>query len=141
MTRKNILIADDDHDMVASLAIRCRQLGLGVQTAYDGMSALARLDAGPPDLAILDIDMPLGDGLSICEVLPLDDKLSSIPIIILTGFSDVNTIHNCRSVGAQYVHKTPDFWSRIEPLIREILGPEDLPESSNLVAGSANRAL
>ena len=79
---KRILIADDDEGLVDALARRCQALGLLVERAYDGISALRKIDALEPHLVILDVNMPSGSGLSVCEMIAQDPYLKTIPIII-----------------------------------------------------------
>jgi DNA-binding response OmpR family regulator len=118
---KNILIADDDRDLVASLSIRCRALGLNVDAAHDAMTALFQINQSPPDLVILDVGMPSGNGLSVRKMMADNERLASIPVIILTGKSDEETIRRCHDTCAYYVPKCPDIWTRIEPLLHELL--------------------
>jgi DNA-binding response OmpR family regulator len=121
---KRILIADDDECLVDALARRCQALDLDVDRAYDGMSALMKIDALEPDLAILDVNMPGGSGLSVCEMVAQDPHLKAIPIIILTGRTDVETITTCNRLDAIYVSKGPNIWSQLEPLVVDRLGIE-----------------
>ena len=121
MKRKTILIADDDHDLTNVLALRCTELGLDVHTASDAMTALSKAHRYHPDLICLDVQMPGGNGLSACEMLTTDDELSSLPVIMLTGQRDEDTIRRCHDMCAYYVLKCPDVWQRVEPLICELL--------------------
>jgi DNA-binding response OmpR family regulator len=124
MTRrdaKTLLIADDDHDLVSILSIRCRLLGLKVFTAFDAFTALSLVRSTMPDLVCLDVGMPAGNGLSVCEMITSDATFREIPVIILTGRSDPQTICRCHSMCAYYVEKSTDTWERLEPLIRELL--------------------
>ncbi len=116
-----ILIADDDTNLVHALALRCRQLGLQVDEAYNALTALAKLDDNPADLICLDIDMPPGDGLSVCEMLATDQRFAFTPVIVLTGKANEDTIRRCHNLCAYYVQKCPDVWSRVEPLVCELL--------------------
>lgn len=118
---KRILIADDDECLVDALARRCQALDLQVERARDGMSALTKIDALEPDLVILDVNMPSGSGLGICEMVSRDPDLKSIPVIILTGRTDAETIASCNGLDAYYVPKGPDIWSRLEPLVVDLL--------------------
>ena len=119
---KRILIADDDEGLVDALARRCQALDLRVERAYDGMSALVKIDALEPDLVILDVNMPSGSGLSVCEMVAPDPHLKAIPIIILTGRTDGETIATCNRLDAYYVPKGPNIWSRLAPLVVDLLG-------------------
>jgi len=121
MTTKNILIADDDHDLAGALALRCEGLGIDTRVAHDAMTALTLAHDQRPDLICLDVNMPGGSGLSACEMISLSDELSEIPVIILTGCYDEETIQRCHNMCAYYVLKCPDVWGRVEPLIRELL--------------------
>jgi DNA-binding response OmpR family regulator len=114
---KRILIADDDECLVDALARRCQALNLQVERAYDGISALMMIDALEPDLVILDVNMPSGSGLSVCEMVAQDPYLKAIPIIILTGRTDGETIAACNRLDAIYVLKGPNIWSQLEPLV------------------------
>ena len=125
MTPKTILIADDDTDLVDALELRCRQLGLEVITAEDGLTALSAADYALPDMVCLDVSMPGGNGLAACEMMADDERLSSIPVIILTGSSDEETIRRCHKMKAYYVQKSRDVWPRIEPILRDLLGIEE----------------
>src|SRR5262245_27962916 len=92
---KRILIADDDESLVDALARRCEKLGARVERAHDGLAALIKIDALEPDLVILDVNMPSGSGLSVCEMVAHDPNLKAIPTIILTGRADGETIAAC----------------------------------------------
>lgn len=126
-TQRTILIADDDRDLVQALALRCHRLGLGVQAAYDALTALNLMRFAKPDLACLDVNMPAGNGLSVRDMMASDPNWASIPVIILTGRTDPQTIIHCHETCAFYVLKGDNVWSRVEPLIHELLLPERGP--------------
>ncbi|MBN1590033.1 MAG: response regulator [Pirellulales bacterium] len=125
MTPKTVLIADDDQNLVDVLALRCRQLGLNVVVAYDARAAFARICEAHPDVICLDVKMPSGSGLSVCEMLVNDEELSCIPVIMLTGKDDHATIRRCHEMCAFYVLKSPDVWERLRPLLCELLDIEE----------------
>jgi DNA-binding response OmpR family regulator len=74
-----------------------------------------------PDLIILDVNMPSGNGFSVCEMLAGDNQLSKIPVLIMTGQSDDETQRRCEKLGARYVVKGAGLWERLEPIICDIL--------------------
>jgi CheY-like chemotaxis protein len=121
MNRKSILIADDDEDIVASLSKRCTHMGLKVATALTAFDALMSIRTSLPDVVCLDVNMPAGDGLSICQMLMSDQDSLNLPVIILTGKKDAATLRRCQELKARYVAKGGDVWGELEPLLREIL--------------------
>src|SRR6185436_9730471 len=103
--KNRIVIADDDKELVKVLARRCRGLGLTVDEATDGFEAafglfIAGEPRALPRLAILDVNMPVDDGLSVCEELRREQQLAEMPVIVLTGRKDRGTIQRCQELGA-----------------------------------------
>jgi DNA-binding response OmpR family regulator len=121
MNGKKIFIADDDQDIVENLSIRCRSLGLEVEHGGNAMSALARIEYLQPDVVCLDIQMPPGNGLAVAEMMAHADGLSNIPVIVMTGLQNKETLARARTIGARVVCKGTGFWDRMEPAIRETL--------------------
>jgi DNA-binding response OmpR family regulator len=129
--QKTVLIADDDRELVNVIALRCRSHGLKVLCAHDAFTALSLAKSETPDMVCLDVEMPAGNGLSACEMLASDEACRSIPVAIMTGRTDPDTIIRCHNLCAYYIEKCPDVWTRLEPLLTEILGPavESGPET------------
>jgi len=119
--RKRILIADDDEGLVELMTRRFERLGLRVDRAYDGQSALHQIDQHEPHLVVLDVNMPSGSGLGVCKMLSHDLRLKSIPIVFLTGRKDEQTVRLCRELRGHYVQKGPGMWAELEPLVRRLL--------------------
>lgn len=131
MNKKTILIAEDDRELGELLAARCRRLGLEAIAVRTATDALSVVECHRPDLVCLDVNMPAGNGLSVCEMMASDDRWSEIPVIILTGRTDPETVLRCHRLCAYYVLKCPDVWSRVEPLLYELLELEPCPEEPN----------
>lgn len=121
MTRPCILIADDDKDLVNILSERCKQLGLSVLTADRGLSAFSTVIEHRPDVVCLDVNMPAGNGMHICEMLAEDPATKTIPRIMLTGSTEPEIIRRCHESCAYYVQKCPNVWQRVKPLLCELL--------------------
>ena len=83
------------------------RLGLDVRVAYSGLAALKSACQEPPDLICLDVDMPGGNGFSACELLTGEDQLAQVPIIILTGKTDSDTIRRCHHLCAITCRSAP----------------------------------
>lgn len=124
MNPKKILIVDDDSDFASALAMRCRQIGLRVQTAHNALTAVATISRDLPNLVCMDVNMPTANGLSICEMMAKDPEMARIPVIVLTGCKEAETIRRCEDLCVYYVHKSPDVWRRVEPVIYELIDIE-----------------
>jgi two-component system response regulator MprA len=81
--RMRILVVDDDAAVRDSLARTLRFEGYQVTTAFDGQQALDAVHAGEPDLMILDVSMPVLDGLATCRQLRAEGLL--VPVLMLTA--------------------------------------------------------
>ncbi len=85
MARQKILIVDDDPDLRGALKIRLRANDYDTVQASDGYSALSVAQKEQPNLIILDLGLPAGDGLVVLKRLKDSDPLSNIPVIVLTA--------------------------------------------------------
>ena len=117
---KTVVIADDDPTIVEYLELRCRHLGLKVETAYDGLKAVLKVGKARPQLLILDLNLPDVEGFRVMERLA-DPKFPKVPVIVLTSRSDDAAIKRCKDLNAYYVHKDGETWDNLEPLIFELL--------------------
>src|SRR5438445_8964518 len=85
MANPKILIVDDDPDLRQALRLRLRANQYDTVHAVDGYSAIALAYKETPNLIILDLGLPAGDGFVVLDRLQKDDKLSTIPVIVLTA--------------------------------------------------------
>lgn len=85
---KTVLVVDDDPDAREYLSAVLQDNGFTATTANDGAEAIASLGQRVPDLVTLDITMPEKSGVAVYRKLKEDDRLKSIPVIIITGVSD-----------------------------------------------------
>ena len=85
MANRKILIVDDELDVVRVVSMRLRSAGYDVITASDGMTATKMAVSQAPDLIILDIGMPCGDGHTVAARLQNNVNTMSIPTLFLTA--------------------------------------------------------
>lgn len=85
MGRKRILVVDDEPDIVRSLSIRLKAKGYDVLTASDGALGTLMALKENPDLIILDIGMPAGNGHVVAKRLRENANTAAVPIIFLTA--------------------------------------------------------
>lgn len=86
-----ILVAEDERDIAALIRFILEQDGHAVELAGDGREALEKLGLEPesdvpqPDLLVLDVLMPLLDGLSVCRRLAARGLKPPLPVLVITG--------------------------------------------------------
>lgn len=85
MKNLSILIADDSEKLLSALRIQLEADGFEVTTCTDAYAALAQARSRRPDIMLLDIRMPAGDGFSVLERMNKLPELRGIPVIYITG--------------------------------------------------------
>jgi DNA-binding response OmpR family regulator len=105
--KKKILIVDDERDIVKALMIRLQRAGYDVIAAFDGAQGVFMAHKENPDLIILDIRMPSGNGFSVAERLKRSAPTLTIPVIFLTGSPETNAEEKARALGARFYIKKP----------------------------------
>lgn len=85
MQNSKILVVDDENFIVELVKFNLEKEGYKVVVAYDGVNALSMVKTELPDLIILDIMLPVMDGLEVCRTLKQNPDFNSIPIIMLTA--------------------------------------------------------
>lgn len=119
---RKILIVDDD---MMNIKMVKRALGIGAYTLYEatsGMKALETMQAVDFDLIILDIKMPVMDGIQVFEVMKKNKNLKDIPVIFLTAQNDIKDIKKALMLGAaNYIVKPflpMDLMSRVKEVLK-----------------------
>jgi len=105
--KKRILIVDDERDIVKALVIRLRSKGYETAVAFDGAQGMFMAHKEKPNLIILDIRMPAGDGFSVAEKLRESKSTHRIPIIFLTGSPELNAEERAMELGARFYIRKP----------------------------------
>ena len=105
--KKRILVVDDERDIVKALTIRLQGAGYEVVSAFDGAQGIFMAHKEEPDLIILDIRMPAGDGFSVAEKLKESMDTFAIPLIFLTGSPEKNSEEKATALGARFYIKKP----------------------------------
>jgi CheY-like chemotaxis protein len=90
MSRKTILIVDDDPYVRQGTRLRLRASGFETLMAADAMTTLSKAEIHHPDLILLDLGLPGGDGFLVMDRLKAIPTLAAIPIIVVSG-RDIHT--------------------------------------------------
>lgn len=82
---KKVLLVDDEPNILLSLEFLMQRAGYQIETAADGEAALQCIAAGPPDLVLLDVNMPKRDGFDVCQTLRANPDWAAVKVIMLTA--------------------------------------------------------
>ncbi len=85
----HILIVDDDRAFVIAISESLRYRGYKVSNAGDGTEALAQVEQNPPDLVLMDIEMPGMDGMRLCRELRSKPNTATLPVIFMSVRSEL----------------------------------------------------
>jgi len=116
-----ILLVDDSEEMRTQLRHFLAQDGYRFIEAANGQEALALFEQDPPDLVVLDLAMPVMDGIATCTRLRLLPAGARVPVLMLTAIDDQQSIDNAFNAGAdEYINK-PVHWSVLKHRIKSLL--------------------
>ena len=105
-TAADILVVDDNPANLELLAGILKPNGYKVRPVTSGVSALQAAKSAPPDLVLLDINMPEMDGYEVCKQLRGDAALTDIPVIFLSAFTETaDKVRGLRGGGNDYITK------------------------------------
>jgi DNA-binding response OmpR family regulator len=107
MTKPKILVVDDDPDLVRALRLRLKANDYQIATASDGYTAIASAQKEKPDLIILDLGLPAGDGFVVLERLQNSDVLSGVPVIVLSARDPQSNEEKALKAGATAYFQKP----------------------------------
>ena len=134
MDKQKVLIADDEAPIREILKIYCEKEGFDVIEAADGAEAILKVQSEKPDIIILDIMMPVLDGLEVCKQVR---KMSDIPIIMLTAKDDDDDRILGLEIGADdYITKPFNILevkARIKAIIRRAGSNQNKQEKAKTV--------
>ena len=119
--RKKILIADDDPIYREIAADTLTASGHQITLAADGGEAIKLLAADSFDAAIIDLTMPVADGITVIETLRKSSVNATIPVIVITGHDDAQAVDRAYMAGATSFLTKPLNWILFTPHVEFVL--------------------
>ncbi|TWT40465.1 Response regulator ArlR [Phycisphaerae bacterium RAS1] len=122
--KKRILLVDDDRDIARGVAIRLRAEGFDVTVTYDGEEGLSAALEAAPDAIVLDMRMPVVDGLTVLRKLREHPETIDIPVVVLSASVVEKGRVEALNLGARYFLEKPFDAPRLIDAIRAVLPSE-----------------
>ena len=125
MSKKKILLVDDDKDFIRGMAVRLKASGYDTVFATDGIMAITVAKNEKPDLIILDIGLPAGDGFIVMGRLKGLMAVAFTPVIILSARDPAEWEIKFLDAGAKAFFQKPADHKEILSVIQKILGEDE----------------
>jgi two-component system KDP operon response regulator KdpE len=119
---RKILVIDDDQDLLKALGTRLRAEGFAFVAASDGVMAVAAARREKPDLILLDLGLPGGDGYQVLERIKTLTPTSMTPVIVLSAKDPKVHEEKSRAAGADAFIQKPAESAALLAEIRRLLG-------------------
>lgn len=133
MLPHSILLVDDHYQLIHGLRNSLQEEGYEVMVAANGIDGLKAARRYRPNLIILDVNMPLMDGLEMCQRLQEDHQLKKIPVLLLTSRNAVeDRIIGLDSGADDYLAKpfnTRELKARVRALLRRTMNEQEETEA------------
>jgi len=118
---KRLLIVDDVEDNLFLLEAILTEEGYEVDSAKNGKEALAKIEASPPDLVLLDAMMPGMDGYEVTRRIRQNKKLPFLPVLLITAYENANIPQGLDLGANDFIRKPIDYeelMARIKAFLR-----------------------
>ena len=120
--KKRVLIVEDSPTMRQLLTFAVRRLkNVEIVEAEDGLDGLRKITSSHFDLAFVDINMPVMDGLKLISMIRGDDVLSDVPIVVVTTEGSPEDTERALGLGANEYLTKPIQANRVMAVARELL--------------------
>lgn len=107
MNTNKILLIEDDKDTVRAMAVRFKAKGYQFVVAYDAISAISTARKEKPDVIILDLGLPAGDGFTVMQRLKSNYELMFIPVIVVSARDPLVNEQRALESGAEIFFQKP----------------------------------
>ncbi|MBL7929347.1 MAG: response regulator [Bacteroidia bacterium] len=105
--RFKVLVVDDEPEILELLQYNFNKKGLEVAVARNGQEGLEMIEQDPPQIIVLDIMMPVMNGIEMCRQLRQHEQFRSIPILFLSATNDDMLILSAMSAGGNHFVSKP----------------------------------
>ena len=122
MGNKKILIVDDDPDVRQGMHVRLKANHYDIFFAGDALSSISEARKHEPDLIILDLGLPAGDGFVVMERLKANAYLAVIPVIVVSARDVLANKERALKAGAKAFLQKPVDNAELLKVIRQALG-------------------
>lgn len=126
--KKKLLIVDDEHHIVKFISARLRARNYEVIEAYDGVQCLTKTMEEIPDLILLDIKMPIMNGIDVFKEIIKLKATKEIPVIFMTAYPNLELKNQALKMGAKGFISKPFISKDLELIIERVINNNEVSE-------------
>jgi CheY-like chemotaxis protein len=97
---KSVLLVEDDRKLTMAIAVRLKAMGYEVSTAADAITAVSAARKSAPDVVVIDINLPGGDGFVVAKRLQLLNQTAATPVVFMTASKKPGLEERAKELGA-----------------------------------------
>ena len=125
MAMKTVLLIDDDNVFLLTIGVRLKGMGYTVHAAKDAVNAISAVRKNNPDVIVLDVTLPAGDGFMVADRLQSLISTAATPIIFVTASEKPGMRERAMSLGAVEFLNKPFDATTLADAIESALSPGD----------------
>ena len=122
---KRILLAEDEPSVTRLIQVNLELAGYTLDCVADGEAALAAIRDALPDLLILDVTMPRLDGFEVLRALKSDPETAQLPVVMLTGKSDDESVFKAWQSGVDCYMTKPFDPAELATMVQRLLSEDE----------------
>ena len=122
---KTVLLVDDDNTILLGVGVRLKSMGYTVYTAKDAVTAVSAVVKHRPDVVVLDISLPAGDGFLVSDRLQTLVGSASTPIVFMTASENPTLRERAMKLGAAGFLTKPFAATTLADAVESALSPGD----------------
>jgi CheY-like chemotaxis protein len=122
---KTVLLIDDDNVFLLTIGVRLKSMGYTVYTAKDAVNAISAVQKNNPDVIVLDVSLPAGDGFLVADRLRNLISTAPPPIIFITASEKPGQRERAMKLGAVAFLNKPFDATTLADAIESALSPVD----------------
>jgi CheY-like chemotaxis protein len=125
MAMKTVLLVDDDNVFLLTIGVRLKSMGYTVYAAKDAVNAISAVRKNDPDVIVLDVSLPAGDGFMVADRLQKLISTAATPIIFVTASENPRLRERAMKMGAVAFLNKPFGATALADAIEAALSPGD----------------
>jgi DNA-binding response OmpR family regulator len=123
------MVVEDDADARRLVSTCLRRMGIVVHEVKNGADAAKLLDSLTPDLVCLDLRLPDGNGLWVCEKIRASARLHDVPVLVISALAQPTDLEKAEAVGADHYLVKPFRAAALTASVRELMARSEVSAS------------